>query len=49
MTTTVAIDKSFKLRAEKRSKKAGLPLSVVVKIFLNDYADGKLDIGSIRR
>jgi len=46
MQTSIAIDKATKNRAAKRAKAEHLPLAVIVRIFLNDYADGKLSIGT---
>lgn len=45
--TTIAVDPKVKQRAAKRAKdQDGLPLSAVVTIFLNDYASGKISVGS---
>ncbi|MFA5829869.1 MAG: hypothetical protein WC843_05265 [Candidatus Gracilibacteria bacterium] len=44
--TTLSIDKETKNLAASRAKKNGMSVSVVARIFLRDYATGKLDIGS---
>jgi antitoxin component of RelBE/YafQ-DinJ toxin-antitoxin module len=46
MNTSIAIDKKTKLKAEKRAKEEGLSISTIVRIFLNDYANGKINIGT---
>ena len=46
MHTSIAIDKATRDRAAKRAQAENMPLAVIVRIFLNDYADGKLNIGS---
>ncbi len=46
MQTSIAIDKATRDRAAKRAEAENMPLSVIVRIFLNDYADGKLSIGA---
>jgi hypothetical protein len=46
MQTSIAIDKATRDRAAKRAQAEHMPLAVVVRIFLNDYADGKLSIGA---
>ena len=45
MQTSIAIDKATRDRAAKRAQAEHMPLAVVVRIFLSDYADGKLSIG----
>jgi antitoxin component of RelBE/YafQ-DinJ toxin-antitoxin module len=45
MNTTIAIDKKTKEKAEKRAKKEGISVSTLVRIFLNDYASGKINVG----
>ena len=46
MQTSIAIDKETRDRAAKRAQAEHMPLAVVVRIFLNDYANGKLSIGA---
>ncbi len=46
MQTSIAIDKATRDRAAKRAQAENMPLAVIVRIFLNDYADGRLDIGA---
>ena len=46
MQTSIAIDKVTRDRAAKRAQAERMPLAVVVRIFLNDYADGTLSIGA---
>ncbi len=46
MQTSIAIDKATRDRAAKRASADNMPLAVVVRIFLIDYADGRLNIGS---
>lgn len=46
MQTSIAIDKATRDRAAKRAQAEHMPLAVVVRIFLNDYADGTLSIGA---
>ena len=46
MHTSIAIDKATRDRAAKRAQAEHMPLAVVVRIFLNDYADGTLSIGA---
>lgn len=45
MQTSIATDKTVKDRAAKRAKKEGLPLSIVVRFLLSEYADGNISIG----
>ena len=45
MQTSIAIDSNTRDRAAKRAEKELLPLATVVRILLNDYADGRLHIG----
>lgn len=45
--TTLSIDKITKTRAEEQAKKMHLTLSGVARILLNDFADGKIKIGTI--
>ncbi len=44
--STISIDKTTKNRASKRAKKDRMTVSVITRILLNDYADGKISIGS---
>jgi len=44
--STISIDKKTKYKAAKRAKGDAIPVSTVVRILLNDYADGKIIIGS---
>ena len=44
--STISIDKVTKNRASKRAKKDRMSVSVIARILLNDYADGKITIGS---
>lgn len=44
--STISIDKKTKDKAAKRAKGDAIPVSTVVRILLNDYADGKIVIGS---
>ena len=45
MQTSIAIDKGTRDRAAKRAKTERLPLAAVVRLLLNEYADGNLSIG----
>lgn len=44
--TTISIDTATKTRAAKRAKKDRMNISVITRILLNDYADGKITVGS---
>lgn len=44
--STISIDKTTKGRASKRAKRDRMNISVITRILLNDYADGKITIGS---
>jgi hypothetical protein len=44
--STISIDTATKARASKRAKKDRMNISVITRILLNDYADGKITIGS---
>lgn len=44
--TTLAIDPIIKKKALMQAKKDQLSISAIIRIFLNDYAEGKLKIGS---
>ena len=46
MQTSIAIDRVTRDRAAARARTEHLPLAVVVRIFLSDYADGTLSIGA---
>ena len=46
MQTSIAIDRLTRDRAAARARSEHLPLAVVVRIFLSDYAAGTLNIGS---
>jgi hypothetical protein len=45
MQTSIAIDRTTRDRAAKRAKTERLPLASVVRLLLNEYADGHLSIG----
>ncbi len=44
MQTSIAVDRLTRDRAAKRAKAERLPLAAVVRLLLNDYADGHLSI-----
>lgn len=44
--STISIDTATKKRATKKAKSERLTVSVITRILLNDYADGKITIGS---
>jgi antitoxin component of RelBE/YafQ-DinJ toxin-antitoxin module len=44
--TTISIDVETKKLAEQKAKKLNLPLSGVLRILLNDFAIGKIKIGT---
>ncbi len=46
MHTSISIDKATRDRAAKRAEAENMPLSVVVRILLMDYASGNLSIGA---
>ena len=46
MHTSIAIDKITRDRAAKRAQGERMPLAVVVRILLTEYADGRLSIGT---
>ena len=46
VNTTVAIDSQLKAKALARAKKEQLSISSIIRIFLTDYAEGRLNIGS---
>lgn len=45
-TTTLSIDKDIRDLAAKRAKADKMSVSVVVRMLLRDYAQGKISIGS---
>ncbi len=46
MYTSLSIDKVTRDRAAKRAQSERLPLAVVVRILLTDYAEGNISIGT---
>jgi len=46
MYTSISIDKITRDRAAKRAESEHLPLAVVVRILLTDYAEGNIGIGT---
>ncbi len=46
MHTSIAIDKITRDCAAKRAQADRMPLSVVVRVLLTDYAEGRLSIGT---
>ena len=44
--TTISIDTATKTRASQRAKKERMNISFITRLLLNDYADGKITIGS---
>ncbi|MBU0458689.1 hypothetical protein KJ652_06590 [Patescibacteria group bacterium] len=44
--TSISIDKDTKDRATRRAKKDNMPLAVVVRILLVDYANGNISVGA---
>ena len=46
VNTTVAIDPKLKAKALARAKKEQLSISAIIRIFLTDYAEGRLKISS---
>lgn len=44
--STISIDTATKNRASKRAKKERMNISFITRVLLNDYADGKITIGS---
>lgn len=46
MHTSIAIDKITRDRAAARAKTERMPLAVVVRVLLTDYAEGRLSIGA---
>lgn len=47
--TTISLDRKTKDAANKRAGKEGHSLSTVTRILLQEYADGKLDIGVVKK
>ena len=46
MNSTVMVRRDVKNKAAKRAKAQGFALTTVVKILLDDYAEGRINIGS---
>lgn len=46
MHTSIAIDKITRDRAAKRARTDRMPLAVVVRVLLTDYAEGRIGIGT---
>ena len=46
MQTSIAIDKITRDRAAKRAHNDRMPLAVIVRVLLTDYAEGRLSIGT---
>ncbi|TSC60048.1 MAG: Uncharacterized protein Greene041662_274 [Candidatus Peregrinibacteria bacterium Greene0416_62] len=46
MHTSIAIDKITRDRAALRAKNERMPLAMVVRVLLTDYAEGRLSIGT---
>ncbi len=46
MHTSIAIDKITRDRAAKRAQTERLPLAMVVRVLLTDYAEGRISIGT---
>lgn len=46
MVMSISIDKEIKDRAMQKAKTDNLPLSLVIRLLLLDYANGKIKIGS---
>lgn len=44
--STISIDMETKKRAAKKAKGNRMTISVITRILLNDYADGKIRIGA---
>lgn len=44
--TSIAIDKITRDRAAKRAHTERMPLAVVVRVLLTDYAEGRISIGT---
>ncbi|QQR54467.1 hypothetical protein IPG41_04675 [Candidatus Peregrinibacteria bacterium] len=44
--STISIDTATKNRAAKRAKKDRMNISFITRLLLNDYADGKITVGS---
>lgn len=45
-TTTLSVDKDIRDRASQRARNDKLSVSAVVRILLNDYAEGRIEIGT---
>ncbi|KKP36237.1 hypothetical protein A2483_01595 [Candidatus Peregrinibacteria bacterium RIFOXYC2_FULL_33_13] len=46
MNTTISIDKKIRDKAARKAQDDQLSVSAVIRILLNDYADGKIQIGT---
>lgn len=44
--STISIDTATKNRASKRAKKERMNISFITRLLLNDYADGKITVGT---
>ena len=49
MQTSIAIDKVTRDRAAKRAQAERMPLAMVVRVLLRDYAQGNISIGTHTR
>lgn len=49
MQTSIAIDKVTRDRAAKRAQAERMPLAMVVRVLLMDYAQGNISIGTRTR
>ncbi|MDX9970457.1 MAG: hypothetical protein RBS56_00940 [Candidatus Gracilibacteria bacterium] len=47
LLTSLSLDKNIKTKAEKKAKEISMTLSGVMRILLNDFAEGKIRIGTI--
>ncbi len=47
LLTSLSLDKRIKQKAEKKAKEISMTLSGVIRILLNDFAEGKIKIGTI--
>lgn len=46
MFTSISIDKITRDRAARRAESERMPLAVVVRVLLTDYAEGNISIGT---
>lgn len=46
MQTSISIDSETRDRAAERAKAEKMPLAMVVRVLLTDYAEGNIDIGT---